>query len=205
MESDIKKATYVVIDTETARGAEAEKNRVCQIALIKTINEQKLETFDELVNPEVPIEENVTRIHGISNRDVQSAPKFSEIAEIIQKFVGDAVLVSHNTGFDVPLLCEELARSGLKKPRYAAIDTIPLCKIAYPAQKVVGYSLPKVAAMMGLQPRTWHNALADATVCTEVFWKCANKLLSTGVVRDVNQLINAGKNPKLQEYFNGRH
>lgn len=204
MESDIKKATFVVIDIETARGAEAEKNRVCQIALIKTVNEQTLETFDELVNPEVPIEENVTRIHGISNRDVLSAPKFSEIAEIIQRFVGDSVLVSHNTGFDIPLLCEELCRAGLKKMRYAAIDTISLCKIAYPAQKVVGYSLPKVAEMMGLQPRAWHNALADATVCTEVFWKCTNKLLSTGVVRDVNQLINAGKNPKLEEYFNGR-
>jgi DNA polymerase-3 subunit epsilon len=63
------------------------------------------------VNPEMTISEESSSIHGITNETVKDAPKFSEIADEVAKFIGDAHLIGYNSNkFDIPVLAEEFLR-----------------------------------------------------------------------------------------------
>ena len=61
-----------------------------------------------------PIPPQVTEIHGINDDDVKDAPTFQEKAADIHTIIKDSDLAGFNSNrFDIPLLAEELLRSGI--------------------------------------------------------------------------------------------
>jgi len=67
-----------------------------------------------LVNPEMPIPQEVTAIHGISDEDVKNEPVFKELAKIIAKDIEGCDLAGYNSArFDLPLLAEEFLRANV--------------------------------------------------------------------------------------------
>ena len=66
----------------------------------------------KLINPTIPISKESIGIHGISDEDVASEPKFPEIAPNLFIFLNDCDLAGFNSNkFDVPLLIEEFTRA----------------------------------------------------------------------------------------------
>jgi DNA polymerase-3 subunit epsilon len=103
-----------IFDLE-ATGLNISKERIVEIAILKILPDGSEERFKSLVNPEMYISEEVTKIHGISNEDVKGAPTFKELADRIVTFIGDSDLAGYNSNkFDIPLLAEELIRVGSK-------------------------------------------------------------------------------------------
>jgi len=101
-----------IFDLE-ATGLNIAKERIVEIAILKINPDGSEERFKSLVNPEILITEEVTKIHGISNEDVKDAPTFKDITPKIIQFIGDADLAGYNSNkFDIPLLAEELIRVG---------------------------------------------------------------------------------------------
>ena len=70
---------YVVVDIETT-GGRAPFHRITEIGAVKVHRGQVIEKFSTLVNPERRIPGKITRLTGISDSMVASAPKFPEIA-----------------------------------------------------------------------------------------------------------------------------
>lgn len=103
----------VVFDLETT-GLDLVKDHIIQISYIKVYPDGKEERGDELINPERPIPQLVTKLTGISDDDVKDKPTFKELAQTIaDKFTGCDFAGFNSNHFDVPLLAEEFLRAGI--------------------------------------------------------------------------------------------
>ena len=101
----------VVFDVE-ATGLNKRVDRIVAIALVRYEPIGTAEQVNYLLNPGIPIPEEVTAIHGIADDDVKDAPTFAEMAEILEKHFAGADLAGYNLlGFDIQILAEEFARA----------------------------------------------------------------------------------------------
>ncbi|TNE53269.1 MAG: 3'-5' exonuclease [Bacteroidetes bacterium] len=99
-----------VFDIE-ATGLNISEDRIVEIAVIKLNPDGSREEFHSLVNPGIPIPQEVVDIHGIDDQKVKDAPLFAELSPKLMAFIGDADLAGYNSNkFDIPMLAEELLR-----------------------------------------------------------------------------------------------
>ena len=98
-------------DLETT-GINISTDRIVEIAILKVFPDGKEISKRWLVNPEMPIPAEVTKIHGISDEDVADKPVFKQLAKEIHSMIKDSDLGGFNSNrFDIPLLAEELLRA----------------------------------------------------------------------------------------------
>jgi DNA polymerase III epsilon subunit family exonuclease len=96
-------AELVVFDIETT-GGNPSRNGITEICALKIKDGVVADRFYSLVNPRIPIPPIVRRMTGIDNRMVANAPLIEEVMPRFVEFVGDRVLVSHNTLGDMKFL-----------------------------------------------------------------------------------------------------
>ena len=102
------------IDLETT-GVNVGSDRIVEIAILKVNPDGSKTTRTHRVNPEMPISEESTSIHGISNEDVATEPTFTDLAPSLFKFLFDCDLAGYNSNkFDIPMLVEEFFRAGIE-------------------------------------------------------------------------------------------
>lgn len=102
-----------VIDIEST-GPIPRSDRIIDLAVIRIDLDGRRETRTYRVNPGVPIPEETTRIHGITDADVAGSPPFASIAPAVFALLDACDLAGYNsTRFDVPMLVEEFLRAGL--------------------------------------------------------------------------------------------
>lgn len=112
MELNLKKP-IVFFDLETT-GINIVKDRIVEISLLKILPDQSRESLTMVINPEMPIPEKVSKIHGIRDKDVIDKPKFKEVAKKVAAFMDGCDIAGYNSNhFDVPLLAEEFLRAGV--------------------------------------------------------------------------------------------
>ena len=103
----------VFFDLETT-GLQIAKDRIVEISILKVFPNGNQESKTWLVNPTIPIPEETTNIHGISDDKVANEPTFNELAEEISELIHNCDLGGYNSNkFDIPLLAEEFLRSGI--------------------------------------------------------------------------------------------
>ena len=101
----------VVFDVE-ATGLNKRVDRIVAIALVRYEPIGTAEQVNYLLNPGIPIPEEVTAIHGIADDDVKEAPSFADMAETLERHFAGADLAGYNLlGFDIQILAEEFARA----------------------------------------------------------------------------------------------
>jgi len=101
----------VVFDLE-ATGLNKQSDRIVSMALVRYEPDGSSEKVNYLINPTVPIPEETTAIHGITDEDVADAPTFAEMAEIIERHFAGADLAGYNIlGYDIGLLTKEFSRA----------------------------------------------------------------------------------------------
>jgi len=127
MELNLKNP-LVFLDLETT-GMNIVTDRIVEIALIKVHPDGREEEKQWRINPEMHIPEVVTKIHGISDSDVQDKPTFKELAKTIAQFIEGCDFAGFNSNrFDIPLLAEEFLRADvdidLKKRKFIDVQAI---------------------------------------------------------------------------------
>ena len=106
------KRPLAIFDLETT-GLNITQDRIVEIAVIKAYPDGSEEHFHRRINPEMAIPNETSLIHGIYDQDIVNEPTFSEIADELVDFIGDADLAGYNSNkFDIPVLSEELLRVG---------------------------------------------------------------------------------------------
>lgn len=161
----------VVADVE---GNGRQPPELVELAIVEIENgvAQK-EPREWLVRPEKSITSIVSRIHGITNKMVADAPRFSEIARVVREAIDDAYLVGHNVQVDLDVLCRYLPDWA---PR-GTIDTLRLARSFLPGRK--SYSLTSLVADLQLAQGQKHvtgphRAGYDALVTAELFLRLAH-------------------------------
>lgn len=110
------KRDLICFDLETT-GLDVNSDRIVELAVVKIKADGTRETRTRRLNPERPIAEAATAVHGISNEDVAHEPTFGQIAMSLHGYFEHCDLTGFNVErFDLPLLTKEFERVGIKFP-----------------------------------------------------------------------------------------
>ena len=77
------------------------------------INEEYelIREFDHLIKPKIPLTEELTRIHGITNDMLKDKPSFGEVFDEFAEFMtGVDEMIAHNLAFDRSMIANEMIR-----------------------------------------------------------------------------------------------
>ena len=136
--------------------------------------------FHTLVNPEVPIPPFITSLTGISDDMVRDAPRFSEVVDDFLRFIGDSVLVAHNSPFDLGFLNHEISlvhdECRVGNP---ALCTVQLSRRLLP--DIENHKLKTVASYYSVDLINHHRASDDARATAKIFINLLKMLNEQGI------------------------
>jgi len=159
----------IVLDTETTGFKPEEGHRVVEIGCVELINHVATDNhFHVYINPERPIPEDATRVHGITDERVANEPVFTAVVDAFIEFIGDAPVIAHNASFDAHFLNWELVLAGRPKMSNEIIDTLAIARRKFPGAPA---TLDALCRRFGVDNsgRTFHGALLDAQLLAEVY------------------------------------
>ena len=104
-----------IFDLETT-GTNPSEDRICQIAIY--ICDSNLNPLgpprQSLINPGIPIPEQASKVHGITDEMVQNAPTFAQVAPTLLNIFQSTDWATYNgIRFDCPMLLAEFERCGI--------------------------------------------------------------------------------------------
>ena len=160
----------IVLDTETTGLDPLSGHRIVEIGCVELVNRFPTgKTFHCYLNPERDMPAEAFAVHGLSVEFLADKPLFSDVAEELIAFLGEAPLVIHNAGFDLAFLNSELDRLGRRLiGRDRLLDTLLLARRRHPGGS---NRLDDLCARYGIDNsrRTKHGALLDAEILAEVY------------------------------------
>jgi len=175
----ISDSDFVVFDLETT-GAKAPPCRVTEIGASRVRNGRVVDEFHSLVDPEVPIPTFITMLTGISDQMVAGAPRFADVIERFLEFVGDSVLVAHNSQFDMRFLNNEISLVyGEYRMGNPCLCTVQLSRKLLP--DIANHKLKTLAEHYSVPLLNHHRAGDDARATAEIFINLLEMLAMSGV------------------------
>lgn len=155
----------LIFDIE-ATGLSITKDRIVELAIVKIHPDGKKDEFLEKVNPEMPIPEESSLIHGIYDKDVKDCPTLKELLPKIEAFIDGCDIAGYNSNkFDLPMLSEELLRVESTFD-LSVIKHIDVQNIFHKMEQRTLSAAYKFYCEKDLENA--HTALADATATWEV-------------------------------------
>ena len=152
---------YCVLDLETT-GFSPHNDRIIEIGILKVNDDIVVEKYSQLVNPHCAISSTITRKTGITNDMVNDKPSLSDIKDDVLSFIGDRIIIGHNTSFDINFLEKQMS---INIPiKY--IDTCCFSKRVYP--ELENHKLDTLVAYLHLSNNE-HRALADCISEKELY------------------------------------
>ncbi len=155
----------VAFDLETT-GLSPLLDRIVELGAIK-ITPTKVQTFQQLVNPQVEIPKHTSDIHGLTSTDLLDQPPLSEVLPDFLTFVDELPLVAHNARFDLGFLMAAMHGAPHSLPGSAVYCTLKFCRRVFPERKVL--KLEALGRDLGISLDNHHRALHDAWACLRVF------------------------------------
>ena len=155
------RTVFAVLDLETT-GLSPRDDKIIEVGAVRFAWGTPLDTLNEaarldtLVNPGIPVPQEVTSLTGITDADVVDAPPIAQVAPRIREFLAPATcFVAHKASFETSFL----AAAGVEVDHMQILDTRDLVVMCQPS--LITTSLPRVAPSLNL-PAGGHRAFADA-------------------------------------------
>ena len=164
----IHSLTFCVFDLETT-GGNHQHDKIIEIGLVR-IKELKIVAQKSfLIKPDMHIPEFIQKLTSIKDADVNDAPLIEEVMDEILEFMGDSILVAHNTSFDVPFFNSVLRRMDRPELQNKSICTYLMTKYMIP--NLLSSNLNYMSKIFNLQHQKAHRALDDAMASAELLLK----------------------------------
>lgn len=160
--------SFCVFDLETT-GGNHNSDKIIEIGLVKI---EKLKIVDQksfLIKPEMQIPDFIQKLTSIKESDVNDAPVIEDVIDEILAFMGDSILVAHNTSFDVPFFNSVLRRLGKDELKNKAICTNLMTKYMIP--NLLSSNLHYMSKIFDLNHQKAHRALDDALATADLLLK----------------------------------
>ena len=175
----IEDTTFVVFDLETF-GLNSHKNEIIEIGAIKLKGTRIIDTFSSFVNPNKIIPKKISELTHITQDMVDNAPTIEDVLPKFLEFTKDAVMVAHNSAFDMGFIRREAKKYLGIDYKPAVIDTLQMARDLYPDLK--GYNLDRLNKTFKLSLENHHRAIDDAQSTAKLFIMFLEKYIENGVV-----------------------
>ena len=152
---------FVAFDLETT-GLSSQADEIIEIGAVIIQNGREVDRFQTFVDPGRKLEKKIIELTGITDEMLRGAPKIQEVLPEFLKFVGNRVLVAHNSDFDTGFIRAACQRQGLPYA-YTAADTLVLSQNLL--QQLNKFKLDVVANALSLPEFNHHRAADDALTC----------------------------------------
>ncbi len=176
---------YAILDIETT-GGNAFTDKITEIAIYLHNGEEITGSFSSLINPERSIPVFVSRLTGITDEMVSTAPRFHEVAKQIVELTDGKIIVAHNAPNDYSFIRAEFRNLGYDYSR-DSICTHILSRKILPGQ--TSYSLGKLCKSLNIDIKSRHRAADDALATVQLF----EMILKNGELAVINEHV------KIQE------
>ncbi len=177
--SPIAKLTYVVLDLETT-GGNPRHHRIMEFGAYKVRDLAIVDQMELLINPGRPIPPFIQQLTGISDRMVEDAPSFGEVAGRILDFIGDGVVVAHHAPFDLKFLSWQLVEEGYEPITNPVLCTCRLARALIP-EGIQSRGLDELIRALDLTIEGRHRALPDARAAAELLILFLTELIRRGL------------------------
>lgn len=118
----------VVLDTETT-GLSFKDCELIEISAARLSGREIVSRYETFVHPTGPIPEEISKLTGITNRDVTDAPSARDAVAGLAEFVAGSPVLAHNATFDRTFI---EAVPGGSEVSATWIDTLSLSRVALP-------------------------------------------------------------------------
>jgi DNA polymerase-3 subunit epsilon len=176
----LRETTFVVFDLETT-GGRAGDDMVTEIGAVKIRGGEVLGEFATLVDPERGIPPQVVSLTGITQFMVTGAPRMDTVLPAFLEFAAGAVLVAHNSGFDIGFMKAACERYGYHWPKAGVVCTVRLARRVLSRDEAPSCRLSALAQLFQTSTQPTHRALDDARATVEVLHRLLERVGPLGV------------------------
>lgn len=158
---------YSFVDLETT-GLDPERDRITEIALVNvTMGQSSHDLWTTLINPGMPVPDQITKITGITDEMVKDAPGEECLLDYFDR-IGDNVVFAYNAPFDMGFLSAAARRLG-REFNNPSRCVMQLVKELHP--DLWSYKLQRVCDAFGISSDdNYHRAQADI-ISTVKLWQ----------------------------------
>ena len=156
---------FAIVDLETT-GVNPKADKVIEIAIVISNGKEIIDYYSKLVYPEMKVPYRVTRLTGIKNEDLITAPKFYEVAKDVLNLLKGRTIVAHNAAFDYRFLKKEFSELGFDF-KSKTLCTMKTARSLYP--ELPSYKLGNLCAQLKIKLDRGHRALNDAVATAKLF------------------------------------
>lgn len=188
---------FTVIDLETT-GFDPSYDNIIEFAALRVRGGEIVDSFSTLVKPYDEIDEFITRLTGITNDMLLTAPTPEDVFPSVREFIGNDIVVGYNVSFDINFLYDWFEII-LKEPfTNDYIDARRIARKAIP--ELQHHRLKDVAAAVEVLPSGFHRALNDCQTTFECFHALRDRVFASGSIEEfVNSFKHYSKKLDLRD------
>jgi DNA polymerase-3 subunit epsilon len=200
-ELPISEAPVAILDLEMT-GLDPEKDRICEVGVVRARGGVVEERFQSLVRPEVPVTPGARAVHGIPDAALADAPPFEAVIDEVERMIEGTLLVAHHVTFDLSFLDAAFGRCGRTVPDGPRFDTLEVARRTFAFRS---HKLDAVCQALAVEEAVTHRALDDAIATAGVFSRMVSlldpggKLTIGGLQRLVDDLERGSPMRQAQE------
>jgi len=186
---------FAVVDVETT-GARVERGgRIIEVAVAILEGGTVHLAYEALLDPDTRIPAWVTRLTGITERDVLGRPRFADVAADLERALEEGIFVAHNARFDWRHLQAEWTAAGVTEARPGGrpLCTVRLTRRLVPELRHRG--LDEVSAFFGVENPARHRAFGDALATARVLRALLARATERGV-GTLEELVDLHDRPR---------
>ena len=168
--------TYVVFDLETTGLHANEGDSIIEIGAVKMCRGKIIDTFDELINPNRLISDEIISITGITNEMLEGKPDEEAMVKKFMDWVGDLPMVAHNAKFDISFINMAYLKYDLGRLNNTLIDTLGLSRYLESNERYHNLATLTIRYNIPWDEDKHHRANYDAEGTALIFYKMLEKL-----------------------------
>ena len=180
LEPLLSEVTFVVVDLETT-GTRPGTDEITEIGAVRVRGGEVLAELSTFVAIDGHLPGHISRLTGIAPADLIGAPTLGEVMATFLEFSRGAVLVAHNSRFDLGFLRAAATSTGHLWPDPPSVCTLTLARRILHRGETRGHRLGVLAAHLGSEVEPNHRALQDARATVDVLHALISRVGDCGV------------------------